>query len=126
MDEVVSLVNSKVTEGMNLVLCAPYNEQEIFEALKVMHPCKAPSPNGFNPLFVSTILGFHRRRCLEGCTVRVEWWWDAPLNYTNVVLIPEISNPSSLEKFRPISLCNVIYKLITKVDYYSFKDYTSP
>jgi len=32
-----------------------------------------------------------------------------------IVLIPKESNPQRLKNFRPISLCNVIFKVITKV-----------
>ena len=40
-----------MTEDMKVALCAPYHETEVLEALKMMHPNKAPGPNGFNPLF---------------------------------------------------------------------------
>ncbi|KAK0592826.1 hypothetical protein LWI29_026094 [Acer saccharum] len=35
-------------------------------------------------------------------------------NNTNVVLILKVQKPVSLKDFRPISLCSVIYKIITK------------
>ena len=37
------------------------------------------------------------------------------LNYTYIVLIPNKNTPSSFNEYHPISLCNVTYKIISKV-----------
>ena len=37
------------------------------------------------------------------------------LNTTFISLIPKIKNPKKVSNFRPVSLCNVIYKSIAKV-----------
>ena len=37
------------------------------------------------------------------------------LNMTHITLIPKSKNPMNVTDFGPISLCNVLYKLISKV-----------
>lgn len=37
-----------------------------------------------------------------------------PRNHTNVVLIPKVKIPDTPKDFRPISLCNVVFRIITK------------
>lgn len=36
-------------------------------------------------------------------------------NHTNIVLIPKIDNPSLINHFRPISLTNFNYNIISKI-----------
>jgi hypothetical protein len=40
--------------------------------------------------------------------------FDPSINETYIVLIPKASNAFSVSNYKPISLCNVVYKLIVK------------
>lgn len=97
-------------------LHAPVTKDEGFYALKFIKSFKAPGPDGFQPFFFKKywdIIGDDIRRLVQGAfdNGRI----DSRMAETLIVLIPKVDHPTRISQFRPISLCNVIYKLVTKV-----------
>lgn len=39
----------------------------------------------------------------------------SPINHTFIALIPKITSPKYVHEVRPVSLCNVLYKIFSKV-----------
>lgn len=77
---------------------------------------KSPGPDGMNPLFYKqywTIIGrnvLHAvQHFFQGGRI------NRAANHTFLTLIPKRKAAHRVEQFRPIALCNVIYKVITKI-----------
>lgn len=47
----VNVIQPRITEAMNSELCRGFQDEEIFKALKQMHPKKSLAPNGMPHLF---------------------------------------------------------------------------
>jgi hypothetical protein len=101
---------------MNESLLAEVTLEEISEALQQMSPLKAPGPDGFSTCFYQQNWGLiHKEVCVAIIHFFNSGMLDPRINSTHIALIPKISNPGNVSEFRPISLCNVIYKLLSKV-----------
>jgi len=115
MEEVLVTIPTRVTRDMNNMILMPYSDMEIREALKIMGPTKSSGPNGFNALFFQHYWDIVGKEVVSLVKTILSGRGLPPkLNHTHVVLILKVNNPTKIIEFRPISLCNVVYKLITK------------
>ncbi|XP_073280655.1 uncharacterized protein [Primulina huaijiensis] len=115
-NEVKVEVQPCVTERQNEELLRSFTLEEFKEAVFYMKPDKSPGPDGFNPAFYQrfwTLIGID---VFSSCVGWLQAMIFPPtLNDANVVLIPKCKNPQAMKDFRPISLCDVLYKIISKV-----------
>ncbi|XP_075665270.1 uncharacterized protein LOC142634918 [Castanea sativa] len=115
-DPVLSGVDSRVTEDMNTDLVRPFELSEIYVALHQMDSNTSPGPDGFPPLFYKKFWNKVGGE-VSKAVLSVLNSGNIPnkLNHTFLTLIPKIHSPRKVSDFRPISLSNVLYKIIAKV-----------
>lgn len=117
MESIISsAISPRVTDEQNELLTKIPPEKEIKEALMSIHPEKAPGPDGFSACFFqknwsvvrSDIVKEVQEFFISGCMPRT-------INETHVRLIPKGMGAKKVSDYRPIALCNVYYKTISKL-----------
>ena len=115
MEKCLNVVSSKVTLDMQQILSSEFSTNEIKAVLFKMGTIKAPGPYSMNAFFyqkfwhavgdfvVATALDFLNSSNMA-----------SDINHINIVLILKVKNPEKMSDFKPINLCNFIYKIIPK------------
>ena len=114
--EITDTIPTKVSSEMNQSLIKDFTKEEVLAALKQMHPTKAPSPDDMSAIFFQkywdvvgndvTSMVLNVLNCNKSIV---------EINKTYITLVPKTKSPTKMTEYRPISLCNVVYKLISKV-----------
>jgi hypothetical protein len=111
-----NLFDCSISDSDNQFLCAMPTDSEIYDFLLSLERTKAPKPDGFTALFYvkywnhikGTVLNAVGDFFMHNILLREQ-------NHTFIALIPKKLGASSVHQFRPISLCNFIYKIISKL-----------
>lgn len=105
-----------ITHEQGDALVAPVSDSEIKQAIFDMGDNKAPGPDGFSVAFFKSSWDIVGRTV---CTAVREFFTHGKLlkewNHTAIALIPKCANAKLVTDYRPISCCNVPYKIITKI-----------
>lgn len=81
-----------------------------------MNLFKSPGPDGFKPLFFKTYWPFVRESvCNDVQHIFRTGHILRQMNHTFIALIPKLIGASRVDQFRPIALCNVTFKIVTKI-----------
>jgi hypothetical protein len=114
--QILSAVPTRVSAAMNSKLVAEFTEEEIKQALDSIGDLKAPGSDGLPAIFYKNfwdVVGKKLTRevmhVLNGGQIPEGW------NETTIALIPKVKKPNKVTELRPISLCNVVYKVVSKV-----------
>ena len=116
VEKVTDLIPTKVTAEMNAALTQEFNVEEVRAALGQMHLTKAPGLDGMSASFYQKywdIVGLDVANMVLNVLNSNASITD--INNTYITLVPKVKMPNRMKDFRLISLCNVAYKLLSKV-----------
>lgn len=98
------------------MLSKPVTQEQVLEALKHIKGWKSLGPDGLQACVLQNyrhILGSKITSIILGFLNNGDDIY--AINDTHISLVPETKHPKVVKDFRPISLCNIVYKLISKV-----------
>lgn len=90
-----------------------FTMEEFRLALFQMDSNKSPGPDGLNPVFFKKLWHLCGHEMYH---TSISWLetgtFPLQINRTTIALVPKHNHPTSMKDFGPISLCNVLYKII--------------
>ncbi|KAL5574544.1 hypothetical protein UlMin_016243 [Ulmus minor] len=106
----------KVTPQMNEQLDQVFGPEDVKEAVFQMAPTKSPGADGMSAIFYQSFWPVIREEVTAACLGFTNMGLPlGNINETIITLLPKIKNPARITEFWPISLCNVLYKIISKM-----------
>jgi hypothetical protein len=112
---ILPLIETKVSPEMNARLLVEFTDKEISDALFQIGPLKAPGADGFPARFFQRNWSTLKDEIIPAIKeFFITGVMPSGVNDAIIVLIPKVDNPTKVTDFRPISLCNVTYKIVAK------------
>uniref|UniRef100_A0A803QCS5 Reverse transcriptase domain-containing protein n=1 Tax=Cannabis sativa TaxID=3483 RepID=A0A803QCS5_CANSA len=116
LSQTLDAIPNMVTHDMNDELTKPFLPAEVESALHSMAPDKSPGIDGMYSMFYQQNWSIAGESVTNAVLSVLNDGVDPTrLNKTIITLIPKIKNPQRVQDYQPISLCNVISKLVSKV-----------
>ena len=114
--QLLSLVPTSITRRNNDRLTQAITLEEVKETVDNMEEDRSPGPDGYNVNFVTLCWDIVKKYLLR--MIRKSQSCNKIGGSTNsafLALIPKEKDAKTFDRFKPISLCNIGYKIITKL-----------
>jgi len=103
-------------KAKNEALFSPVTEKELLEIMKSFKQDKSPGPDGWSIEFFIHFFDLFKRDLLSMVEAfKLSGSIHSYTSSTYIALIPRKEEPVSFLDFRSISLCNITYKIISKI-----------
>ena len=111
-----NLILPVISDEDNVLLCAIPTAAKIKQTLFNIGSDKSPGPDGMSALFYKHYWEVINQDLIEAVTsFFTRGHILTEINHTFITLIPKSDKAAKVSQFRPISLCNTIYKIISKI-----------
>ena len=116
METILNSMERVVTRTMNNSLLEPYTPEKVRRALFQMHPSKSLGPDSMSPFFFQKYWHIVGHNVSEAViSVLHSGHMLHKMNYTHIVLIPKKQDLKTMANNRPISLVNMVSRILSKV-----------
>ncbi|XP_074315650.1 uncharacterized protein LOC141651856 [Silene latifolia] len=113
-DQILRNLNKRVTNDDADSLAKPFTAKEVRQAVFQMGPMKSPGPMVFL-VFYQCCWHLVKKDCTKAIlSILNSGAVLKEMNRTFIALIPKCDSPEAVKDYRPISLCNVFMRIITK------------
>ncbi|KAL5555522.1 hypothetical protein UlMin_037758 [Ulmus minor] len=115
-DRVLEGIERKVTPQQDEQMDQAFVAEDVKTAVFQMAPTKSPGADGMSAIFFQKFWPIVGEEITAACLGFANGGQSlGSINDTIITLLPKVKNPTRITEFRPISLCNVIYKIISKM-----------
>ncbi|KAK3199387.1 hypothetical protein Dsin_022802 [Dipteronia sinensis] len=105
-------LNNSELVSLSMDIC----EQDVKQSLFGIGGLKALGPDGYPTIFFQNYWSCCKKdlvSLIADCFLK--GYVPNDINQTIISLIPKVPNPTCMTQLRPISLCNTIYKIVSKI-----------
>lgn len=116
VEDLENIVDFRCSETDCSILARQVTSEEIKQVLFGMPNNKSPGPDGFTTEFFKTTWDITGNEFVDAIKAFfIKGFLPKGVNSTILALIPKKESSTEMKDFRPISCCNVLYKVISKI-----------
>lgn len=115
-NDIFHVIPKIITDAQNDLLCGIPSPKEIRDAVFSLPGSSSPGPDGFSGDFFTHCWDIIHEDVVKAVqSFYCGWGMPQGVTSTLLCLLPKVQKPIGFADFRPVSLCNFSYKIVSKI-----------